>query len=240
MKVVKPVKKKSKLYSSDEEKERSIVKRDSGLEVASWAVTNPTEFSELAAASATENVRLPEFWVGPNDRRHVFFMDKDAVVAFRAYNLKIGGRYQLVVAPPDGEPDLIAEAFPNLRPSSRFLFRVVDIDGYTPKSGPNKGKRVRNVPKFYIVGSRQYEAIKLQAVEVPRTPLNACAVLIVRAGAGQSSVTSYFKKPEMKKTPEIIRAIENCPDWKKLLHPPSEAEQRRLIRNRSAEEDDQD
>lgn len=213
-------KKKKGLYERSDSESRP----QSG--VGNWAVTDRSKFRELSSVAKSEGRFTPEFWVPENERRDIAFVDEDAVAAFRVYNVKRNGRYTKIVAPPEGAEDLMATM--GMRSQLMFLFRVVDIDGYVPKRGPNAGKRQRNQCKFYLVGNRMYDQIKLQCVEVHGNRLNSGIVKVVRSGTGRQSVYTFIPKLGGR-TPEIRRAIANFPKWQDFYSPPSVSQQRSII-----------
>lgn len=202
--------------------------------VAAWAVTDRSKFRELSTVAKTEGRFTPEFWVPEGERRHIAFVDEDAIAAFRVYNVKRNGRFTKVVAPPEGGEDLMATM--GMRSQLMFLFRVIDMDGYVPKKGPNAGKRVRNAPKFYLVGNRMYDQIKLQCVEVHGNRLNSGTVVVVRSGSGRQSVYTFIPKIGGR-TPEIRKAIANFPKWQDFYAPPTVSQQRSIVGSIESEDD---
>lgn len=202
--------------------------------VGSWAITDRNKFRELSKVAKTEGRFTPEFWVPDGERRDIAFVDEDAVAAFRVYNVKRNGRFTKVVAPPEGEEDLMAAM--GMRSQLMFLFRVIDIEGYVPKKGPNAGKRQRFQPKFYLVGNRMYDQIKLQCVEVSGSRLNSGIVKVVRSGSGRQSVYTFIPKIGGR-TPEIRKAILNFPKWQEFYAPPTLSQQRSIVGSVDTDDD---
>lgn len=172
-------------------------------------------------------MRAPEFWLADGDRKTIRFVDDDAIAAVRMYNVMSRGRPNKYVAPPEGEVDLFASEL-GLRAGRYFIFRIIDVDGYVSKKGPNAGKRVKNTPKFYVVGSRIYEQIRLQCIDTTGEPLNSGNVIACRAGEGQGTVYTFIPRPGAK-TPEIKAAIMKFPKWTDFYRPPSESQQRTIV-----------
>lgn len=224
-------KKKKSLYAE----EASTAKSDG---VASWAITDRSQFRALAKSAKTEGMRAPEFWVAEDERRTIRFVDDDARVVFKMYNVMRGGKPMKYIQPPEGEPDLFASVM-GLRASTYFLFRIIDVDGYTPKKGPNKGKKVTNQPKFYIVGSRQYEQIRLQCIEVTGQPLNSGNVIVVRSGSGKNTVYTFIPRPGGL-TPAMKSAILKFPKWKDYYKPLSVKQQREVVASMGGDVDGDD
>lgn len=220
MKVIK--KKKTSLYSGREREESS--ERSGG--VASWAITDRSQFSSLAKASAAEGQRAPELWVQDGERRPVHFIDTDAIASFMVYNIKAGNRYTKYIAPPEGETDLFASTL-HLRPQRMFLFRCIDIDGYVPKKGPKKGMKQTDLPRFYLIGSRQYDQIK-QITDVSGQALNDGILMICRSGSGTNTVYSYIPRPHTL-TGKQRQAIAKFPKWKEYYKPATVAQQRAAV-----------
>lgn len=197
--------------------------------VVSWAITDPKQIRQRAQEESSHSNRAPEFWVNAGERRRIRFLDKDAAVVFNAYRAKIGGKWSRIVAPGDGEPDLIATNT-DLRASAQFLFRIIDIDGY---ENQRTKKRVKNLPRFYLIGNRVYEQLMLLA-ETTGIPLNKMDVIVVRSGSGQNTVYQFIPRPG-EPDQAVRRAMQaKFPNWEDFYHPPTKDEQRRILRQLGA------
>lgn len=202
--------------------------------VASWAVTDPSKFRRIAKEAKFQGQRPPEFWVKDGERRGVLFVDEDAVACFQMYRVPVGNnKYDSFVQPPEGEPDLFANVL-DLRPQRQFLFRVIDLDGYTDK----KGKQVKNVPRFYRVGARQYEQLMLTVSETG-IKLNKQIIRVCRTGGGTNTVYTFIPRPGGH-TNETRKVLEKFPKWQEHYRPLSQAEQRRIVEKSGKLSDEND
>lgn len=234
MKLNKP--KKSKLYQ--EEDESSSESKSSGG-VAPWAITDRSKFKSLAKSSQTDGLRAPEFWVAEDEKRQIRFIDDDAIVAIRMYVIRgKNNRPERYVAPAEGEDDLFASVL-NLRSQMFFIMRIIDIDGYTPKKGPNKGKKVTNQPKFYLLGSRTYEQVRMSCSEVPGIKLNSGNVVVCRSGSGNQTTYTFIPKAAVM-TPVMKTALLKFPKWTDYYKPPTASQQRAIVARLGASEDSSD
>jgi hypothetical protein len=228
MKVI--VKKKKKLLYG---KSESKVGKSSSGGVAPWAVTDPNKFKALADRSRKEGNRPPEFWVKSGDRHRVRFVDPEPIASFTVYTVNRNGRFNRYIAPAEGEIDMF-QSHLNLRPQQVFLYRLIDIDGYTDKNG----KKKTHLPRFYVVGARIYEQLS-QISEMTGSDLNETDMIVARSGEKQNTVYSFIPRPAPK-TSKVIQAIREFPKWQELYAPPTAKEQRALVASMGADTDDDD
>lgn len=222
---------KTKLKTREREEEGSSLYGRGGT--ASWAETDSSKFSSLAKQSMMESRRAPEFWVNDGESRLIRFVDQDAVVSFRAYRLKVGGRWRRFVAPAEGEPDLFASQL-DMRPQQVFVFRVIDIEGYTNK----KGKRFANQPRFLVAPTRMYDQIRMVAREFGE-PLNSFNIKMSRSGQGTNTTYMFMPKPGPMTT-EMKKALATFPKWKEYYAPTSLAIQKQVVSGHSTDDEDND
>jgi len=213
------IKPKKKLYAAAPKETQS-----SG--VASWAITDPSKFKQVAVQAKSDGLRAPEFWLKDGDRKQIRFLDKDAVASFRVYNQKVGGKWHKFVAPPEGETDLFASAL-GLRSQPMFVFRIIDIEGYTPTKGKNAGKPVKNAPRFYVVGARVYEQIRAM-VEVTGQDLNDGNVVACRSGTGTNTAYTFIPRPGIL-SPAMKEVRLKFPKWQEFYKPVTLKQQREAV-----------
>ena len=200
----------------------------------SWAITDPKKFGTLAKQARVEQRRIPELWIRDGEGRLVRYLDEDPVVSFQAYRMQLNGRWQRFVRPIDGKPDLFASRL-GLRPSRMFVYRIIDIDGYTDK----KGKKFTNLPRFHVVGVRQFEQNRL-LVEEHETTLNAQNIKIKRSGSGQNTTYLLIPKQPSPLTLEMKKAAANFPKWQEFFQPPTTSQQKSMLASIGGGEDDED
>lgn len=219
-------------------KSRSESGSGNDVPVASWADTNPSNFASLAKQAKQSGQRAPEFWVSNGESRLVRFLDHDATVSFKVYRLKVNGRWQKYVQPKPGKQNYFESAL-GLRPQQQFVFRVIDIEGYTNK---RTGKKLSNLPRFYVVGARVYEQIRMLCKENSDSgPLNSYNIRVGRSGEGTETTYTFIPKSPTPLDPMMKKAIGTFPHWTEFYKPTSESQQQTVmaqVGNAPAEDED--
>lgn len=242
MKLNKPFKKKVR---NDDDEESSLYsgkknRSEEGGEslVADWAVTDSTKFKRMSKDAKMEGKRAPELWIPDGKSRLVRYIDEEPIVAMRIYRVKVKGKWRMYVAPAPGKTDLFASVL-ELRSSTAFLYRVIDINGYTDK----KGKEHKNLPRFQIASTRAFDQITMMAEENSDAgALNDYNVKISRTGTGTSTTYMYMPRPASPMTPEMKKAAAQFPKFTDYYRPLNRAQQEALIVSlgKSIDEDDGD
>ena len=235
MKVIKVTKKKK--VDTDNEGSSFYKSEKESSSVAGWAVTDPSQYKALSKMAKMQSRRAPELWVPADTHRVVRFVDTEPVVGFEAYNLKVSGKWRTFIKPAEGKTDVFANSL-GLKPQRKFVWRVIDVDGYTDK----KGKSMKNVPRFYVTGARNYDQIMMLADESESDAggLNEFDVKIIRAGSGTNTTYSYMPRRPTPLTPEMKKAIAKFPKWEEYYRPPSKSEQMALLGSLGRSDDSSD
>jgi hypothetical protein len=193
--------------------------------VADWAVTDSSKFTALAKQAKFAGKKAPELWIPDGQSRLVRYLDDAPVVSIRMYSVPRGaGKFQSYVAPAPGKPDLFASVL-ELRPATVFIWRVLDVEGYTDKQ---TNKVMRNLPRFHVTKTRMFEQLQ-QVRKETEMALNSFNIKIARAGSGQNTTYSMFPKPPSELTPEMRKAAATFPKWTDYYRPLSTQEQEALI-----------
>ena len=232
MKVTKLGKKKKRFDFGGDEEESSSPYKDSG--VAKWAETDSSRFQRLSKQAKAMGQRAPEFWVKDGESRLVRFVDSDAVVSFECYRFKYNGRWSRFTRPRPGKPDLFASKL-GLRPQRVFVFRLIDIDGYTDR----RGKKMTNLPRFFVVSNRLYDQLQMLASEVGED-LNEFNIKVSRTGQGRDTTYLFIPKQGSPMTSQMKKAISAFPKWQDVYKPLTTDQQRSLVGNVVGSEDDDD
>lgn len=175
--------------------------------------------------------RPPEMWLRDGDEKLVRFRDPGPVVSFFCYSLKINGRFMRITQPEEGERDLFLEG--GERFSFYAVYEVIDIDGYTSKQD---GKVHKNVPRFYVAGSRVYENLS----KIAQRKGDLCNYDILISRSGSRAQTTYNFLPENdSQMPKALAKLPRLSDkLEEYYAPPDEAEQRMLLGQRQPDNDD--
>ena len=189
-----------------------------------WAQT--TEESQQNALKQSEAAsarnRPPEFWLKDGDEKKVRIRQEGPIATIFRYSLKVRGNWRQFTAPADGDVDLFRDEL-GLTPTLRAVYEVIDIAGYTDKTG----KKFRNMPRFFVANQGMFK--QLAAIRKKRGPLNQFNIEIARAGEGTK--TSYMFLPDAPSpmTPEMKEKPSLRADFAKYYAPLSEEEQRALV-----------
>ena len=237
MKLSKPLKKKVRhddddgpLYKRDAE-EKSSGNGGGSSNVADWAVTQGN-WKRLSKEAKTEGRRAPELWVPDGQSRQVRFLDNEPIAAFYLYKMKHNGKWCSFVKPAEGQTDLFATAL-GMRPSRVFLYRVIDINGYTNK----QGKVFKNQPRFLVASSRTFDQIVMM-VEDSGGDLNEYDVKIRRLGTGTSTTYTYMPRPASPMSAECVKAAANFPKFTEFYKPLSKSQQQAIVSSHGGKVDD--
>lgn len=192
--------------------------------VASWATTNVQAFRALASQDGGGK-RVPEFWMPATGKATLSILDEDAVVSYLAYRVNEGGRrFNWYVAPPPGKPDLFADEL-GLRPSRRFVFRVIHHEGYTNR----KNETIRDIPRFWVLGGRLYSQVKV-AEEASQDTLLNLSLWVVRKGTGAQTAYSMVPIPRKAIPSKSLQEANKLLQWQRWYKPLDLAQQRTLLR----------
>lgn len=228
---LKKKKKKSSLYNSVSDNEPSSSSSSGG---GDWAVTDPRKFRELAQQAQTENRRAPEVWVRDGSSVLLRFLDEGPLACISVYKFRVNGRWAKFTKPADGDPDLFATSL-GLRPSKIFIYRAIDISGYTNK----QGKKLRNIPRFYVATVRQYEQLQQLSKEV-ELPLNKFDIKISRSGSGTNTTYLFIPKPPTVMAVEQKKAAAAFPDFHAYYAPIPLSQQKSIVASVGASTDPQE
>lgn len=193
---------------------------------ASW-MTQGTKKIAAFVQSVKQNAartRKPEFYVPEGETKQIRFREDDPVASFQSYSFRAGGKWNSYTAPGEGEVDMFQQN--GLRPQFKVAYEIVDLDGYVAKKGKNAGKRVKNIPSFWILGMRLYEQVAI--LREKYGSLTERTFSVTRTGSKTSTV--YTILPE---DPEEMPELDKIPSIKdkfaSFYAPPTLAEQKRLM-----------
>ena len=194
----------------------------------SWLTTDPVKQKERVkqAQAASGRDFIPELWVMDGEDKRVRFCFAAPSAIIEVYNVKLrNGRFAKFTKPVEDETDLFQDEL-GLRPATKAIYIVDDIDGYVDKK---TNKRKKHQVRFFIAGTRQYQ--QLEKIREKRSGLNNQDIEISRSG--QKMQTTYTFMPDERTpgpAPEIMKqANELKAQMVKLFAPLSEAEQRAIL-----------
>lgn len=188
-----------------------------------WLLTREEDQQDMQHRKKAEqqaNRRAPEFFLFDGDSKTIRIVQ--FLGAVERYSVRISGKWRQVTAPAYGEPDLFRDKL-GVSPSARYIYEVIDIDGYTDK----QGKEHSELRRFWVVPQKIHD--NLEAIRQKRGDLDTYDLDISRSGTGQH--TTYQLMPDMpskfKKSWSAQDSIaEQLEDF---YSPPSEDEQRQLL-----------
>lgn len=110
----------------------------------SWLLTDSKKVKSAAATAKTlSGSRAPELWIPDGKTVTLWFRDPEPVGSIEVYNLKTGKRFRSFTKPGAGQPDLFSSRM-GLTPQRKYIYEVVDVDGYIDKK---TGKQLKNLPR---------------------------------------------------------------------------------------------
>lgn len=203
-----------------------------------WMKTKPSEQRAALEESNARNARnrAPELWLQDGDEKLVRFRHEGALGTIFRYRLKVDGKWRSYTMPREGDVDLFATKL-NLNATFAAIYELVDIKGFTDK----QQKKHKFVPRFYVVGSRQFEQLEL--IRKKRGPLNKYDVTITRSGEDKNTTYAYFPEMEEPADPRVKSAQSLAGEVETYYAPPTEAEQRAIVarvQSRSGTDDGDD
>lgn len=227
--------KKKKQKDKPRNRERDDDEEDSSSRMggSDWMIVGKDDLKKeqrTSEALAKSSRRPPEIWIPDGDSRMVRFRSSEPVGIYQ-YQVKVGKNWTSVTRPAPGDKDLFKLA--GLVPQLKYVYEVIDINGYTDRK---TGKRLKNLPRFFKANGRfekmiekmrdKYGGLTKRNFEISRT--------------GQSKDTTYMiiaedKEPmtdAMKKAPQLM------PDFKKYYAPPTVEEQKILLAGLTIDEED--
>lgn len=163
----------------------------------------------------------PEFFLRDGDSRTVRFRCSEPLGTFGRYSLRKDGRWHSFTAPASGDRDRFREA--GLKPSQKFLYELIDVEGYVSKKD---GKHHKNQPKFFLANMRQYE--QLEMIRKKLGSLTAFNIEIACSGSKQQKTLMF-----MPEAPRPFNGLDKIPSLKKDIAkyyaPPSDSTQRSVL-----------
>lgn len=191
----------------------------------SWLMVDPSEKKQAAATAKTlgGGERAPEIWFKDGDEKKVRFRDEAEVGALWRYTVEVDGNWRSFTMPEDGEVDLFRDEL-GLKPSLRYLYEVIDIDGFKDK----KGKRQTNVARFWLVPQKVHD--QLEIIRRKRGPLNQFDIEITCAGEKVNKGYQFFADTASPMTREAKAAPRLRADASKYYAPLPESEQRMVVK----------
>jgi hypothetical protein len=204
-----------------------------------WMQTSEEAQSRALKESTQRSMRNrpPEVWLKDGEEKTLRFRGAGALATFARYRLQLDGKWRAFTKPADGDTDLFQSEL-GLNDSFCALFEVVDISGYRDKDG----KRHRYIPRFYVVGARQYEQLRLiQRKRGGR--LDKFDIVVSRSGSGTQTSYAFIPEMDSPSDPKVKAAASLKEDVNKYYAPPTESEQRAIVnklRRRSGHSDESD
>lgn len=202
-----------------------VIDPDATLRKPKWMMTNPAEQRQAlkeAAAMSGRN-RPPELWIKDGEEKSIRSRLPGPVACLWRYTLHMGGdKWMQVTMPEEGEVDLLKDQ--GLTPQLRAIYDVIDVKGFVDK----KGKRFRNVPRFFNCNSKMYE--QLETIRKKRGPLCDFNIDVSRTGTRQTTTYVFLPDTPSPMTAEMKAAKHIRGDFAKFYAPPTEQEQEALLR----------
>ena len=218
MKINKTKRPLARRIEQDEDDDASVGKK------YGWMATNPKDQDRSLQESISRSARNrpPELWIKDREEKLVRFRQAGALGTFSRYRMQVDGKWRAFTRPAEGEVDLFASEL-GLNATFAAVYEVVDINGYKD----DQGKRHRFIPRFYVVGGRQFEQLRL--IKKKRGPLCNYDITISRSGSGTQTSYAYLPELESPADPKVKAAASLANDVMKYYGPPSEAEQRIIV-----------
>jgi hypothetical protein len=180
---------------------------------ASWATTNPDDIERrIKEQAALQLRRPPEFYLRDGEEKKIRFVSSDPIALISVYVAKVKGEFRSFVAPELGVDDAFAEA--GLTASSRIVYEIIDLDGYVDKK---TNKRIRNLPRFYVVSPKVHEQLKV--IVKKYGPLDKFDIEMSRTGSGINTTYSFFPMPPKPLSLELQKLPRLRPDFAKYYAP---------------------
>jgi hypothetical protein len=195
-----------------------------------WAMTSADQYKSAAKTAKAMSTRAPEIWVKPGERMELRFRSAEPVVSFEAYRFKDrSGKWQKAIRPEPGKTDRFAER--GMRAQRLFVYEVNDLKGYKDRTGKSK----KFIPRFYVVGVKQFEQLSLIA-ETQGMPLTKYNITVAREGAGTD--TTYMLLPgSPSPMPEEVKRAERL-RWEDFYKPLPTSVQDALLGGYSPSDDE--
>jgi hypothetical protein len=189
----------------------------------SWMITDQEQKQEAIAATSIN--RPPEIWIPEGETRLLRIRDPKEVCCIFTYNLRLGPKeFRRVTVPSEDDTDLLRDDL-GLTPAFTVIYEVIDRKGYVDKK---TGKKVREIPRFWVVGKRLYEQIEFIRKRIG--PLCNYDIEVSRQGSGQNTTYAILHQSSVPLPPDVKAKPRLAKDIEKFYAPPSEAEQRMLVR----------
>jgi hypothetical protein len=195
------------------------------LQSRSWMITDPAKQREAVEAQKTFSTltRPPEVWIAVSEKKRFRFRASTPVACIYSYRVRYGDTWRRFTAPAPNTVDLFRSEL-GLKPSFRAIYEVIDYEGYEDR----KGKKFKNVPRFFVANSRLYE--QLETMREKYGSLTTCDIEIIRSGTGLDTTYSLFKEnptvlsSELKKIPSLKSKFQD------YYAPPSEEQQQVIVK----------
>jgi hypothetical protein len=195
--------------------------------VPDWMKTDPEEVRELEEQQRAQMAanRPPEFFLKEDESRNIRFRSDSYIACIFQYSFPVPGKkyWRKVTQPDEGEVDLFAEA--GRQAALRAVYEIIDISGYKDK----KGKRVRNISRFWNVSMKQHEAI--QKLREKKGTLLDREWSVSKIGSGKQSTMMIVPEEPSKITSEQKDAKSLKGEFQKYYAPPDEKGQKALLRS---------
>ena len=212
-------------------KKKSPLQETVSNKTPAWMTRGSDNIEKNVQRQRTEQLSAfaPTFWLNDGEVKQVRFLSSEPIAQIFQYTLKSRGKFRSYTAPGPGQPDPFQEA--GLTPQMRIVYEIIDVTGYLD----NKTKKqVKNVRRFWVVGSKIFENITRIRKKNGLTSYN---IEVTRSGTGTS--TSYALIPEENSPmPKPSTPTSLSADFAKYFAPLSEDRARQIVAGHSAEDDE--
>ena len=226
-------KKKNPMMREPEKKEKSPTASDEDGD--DWLIQGRDEIDKATKHQevlAKRNRRPPEVWIPAEESRVLRFLTSEPVAIFR-YSLRgPGGKWISVTQPSRGETDLMQRA--GLLASLRFIYPVIDVDGYEDKKTK---KKLTKLPRYFVASGKAEKS--LEKIREKKGSLTKYPIEVCRSGESTATTYSFLLDDPSPMPPEFTAAKKVLEkELRDYYKPPTEEEQRAILSGVSLSGDD--
>lgn len=206
---------------------------EGGSASAGWMTTDHAEMAAAAEAAKLQSSRNrpPELYIRDGESVLLRFRTSKPIASFRQYSAMMQGKWRPFTAPAPGSVDRYAEA--GLRSKQVYVYEVVDINGFTDRTG----KKHTFIPRFFVVGTRLYEQLQALQEEVGM-PLSKYDIKIKRSGQKTNTTYMLFAQQPSPAHPKVLEA-ERLKDKVEQYYAPLSAKQQAAVLSQVTSPDDE-
>lgn len=188
-----------------------------------WMVTDIEDIKKAQAMQRLQSGanRPPELFILNGETKRVRFRDDGQIAGIWQYSFRANGKWVTHTMPPEGEKNFYSKA--GLKPGFKYVYEVIDLDGYTDKK---TGKVIKNIPRFLKISGRLNE--QLEAIKAKRGGLTGFVIDITRRGEGTQ--TTYHCMPDPPTpTPTVLKNLPRLAKDFRKYYAPLPPDQQKLV-----------